>query len=144
MNLGTRWRFWAFLTLAALPVIAGCNDGSVSASGSTTEATVSGTVMIQGKLATEGEVVFDPANINRRDAQPRRASIDKDGHYSIKTLVGSNMATVENPVIARNGLQVANRQAIEITSGENAFDIRVPAESKPNATAPPISKGGRH
>ena len=134
-----RWLGLALIAVTSL-LIMGCGDGSVSASGSTTEAKVTGTVMILGKPATDGEVVFDPANVNRRDASVHRAPIDKDGHYTITTLVGQNMAIVEGPAIVKNGLMVANRQAVELTAGENTVDLTVPRTT--SSTAPASKKPG--
>ena len=140
-KLESNRRRWGVLA-AVVPIgVWGCADGSVAASGSQTEATVSGTVTILGKLATEGEVVFDAANVNRRDVAPRRAPIDKDGHYSIKTLIGGNMAIVEGPAIAKNGLAVSNRQPVQVDPGENSVDLKVPAT--PDSTAPATRRGGK-
>ena len=83
----------AFLLLAAL----GCMDSRPSVSSSTTEATVKGTVTIKGKPATKGSVVFDPSNYARKNEQPRSAPLNKDGTYSIKTLIGSNSIRVSSP-----------------------------------------------
>ena len=104
----------------------GCGDGSVSVSGSGEEATVKGTVTIEGKPATGGEVIFDPANVRRRDAPSKRAKIEKDGSFEIKTLVGENAAIVEGAEVKAAGLVMRNRKHVEVKSGENSMTISIP------------------
>lgn len=128
------------LALVGLVAFVGCNDGSVGASSSSTEAQVSGQVTILGKPATDGEVVFDPVNINRRDAVLRRAPIGPDGRYKITTLIGENMALVEGPAIIKNGLAVSNRTPVEVVAGENVIDLAVPRNS--GSTGAPARKPG--
>ena len=115
--------------LVALASAGGCGDGSISVSSSTTEAQVRGAVKINGKPASDGFVVFDPANIRRRDATIRRAKIEKDGTFSLTTLVGENQVSVEGPAISRAGLEIASRRTIDVASGDNSIDIEVPARS---------------
>jgi hypothetical protein len=107
------------VVLAALMIFSGpgCDGGGTpSVSSSKAETTVKGTVMIKGQLATGGEITFDPANINRRDASARKAKIEKDGSYTVNTLVGENMVSVsgENAGI--------NRQQYVVKMGE---DLRI-------------------
>src|SRR5262245_5524213 len=94
----TCWRYLRLLTACALAVGAGCSGAAVNpeATGSTTEANAKGTVKVRGKLVTNGEVVFDPANLNRPTAPVRTAPISKDGTYTIKTLIGPNNVTVNS------------------------------------------------
>ena len=120
----------ATLALTAL-IVAGCNDGSVSVSSSSTEAPVRGKVVIKGKPAADGFVVFDPANVKRRDATIRRAKIEKDGTYSVTTLIGENRVSVEGPEITKGGLEIAGRRTIDVAGGENIVDLEVP----PNGAA---------
>src|SRR5581483_8540659 len=67
------------LATAGLVFLSGCGSGAPPASSSTTEATVKGTVKINGKLATEGTITFDPTNQNRQTIGARKGTINKDG-----------------------------------------------------------------
>ena len=112
--------------LAPLVVIvaglgAGC-DGRPSVDSSTTEATVSGIVLVKGKPATGGEILFNPANVDRL-VGPRSAPIGKDGSYTITTYTGGNQIgfggslAVENPGLFRL------KQYYEVKRGENKKDF---------------------
>jgi hypothetical protein len=99
----------------------GCGGGSAPAvSSSMTEATVSGTVTIKGKPATGGQILFDPSNINRRDARPRTAAIGKDGSYTVTTLVGENLVSVEGKGVPTNSTLVI------VKSGGDDVPVHVP------------------
>jgi hypothetical protein len=111
-----------------LTVSAGCNDG---ASSSTSEGTVSGVVTLLGKPVSSGQIQFDAANINRKDAPQRYADIGKDGRYSIKALVGSNRVTPVLPSVGRGGDLRRAVKSIEVSSGENSCDIDIPAFAPP-------------
>jgi hypothetical protein len=120
-------RFLALLPGCALAIGLGCSGTSVNpeATSSTTEANVQGTVKVRGKLVTKGEVVFDPANLNRPTAAVRKAPISKEGKYSIKTLVGPNTVTVDSrETLGDSSLQSGDRYVVQ--SGENTFDIVLP------------------
>src|SRR5262245_43804881 len=65
-----RIRIAALVPVALMVIGWGCS-GTPAVSTSTTEATVKGTVTIQGKPATKGTVEFDPANYQRKDVQAR-------------------------------------------------------------------------
>src|SRR5690606_22925014 len=90
------------LLLGALApfVASGCGQGPPPVSASKTEATVRGKVVVRGKAATKGQVVFDPSNIRRKDAVARTAELNPDGTYSITTLIGENDVRYEGPAIA--------------------------------------------
>ena len=64
--------------------------GAPAVSSSMEEATVKGTVTIKGKPAAGGEILFDPANVDRK-VMARSAPDQKDGTYTIKTLVDANV-----------------------------------------------------
>src|SRR5687768_16094135 len=85
------------LSMAAMLTVAcGCSGaGGPAPSSSTAEGTVSGTVKVKGKSVGKGEISFDPANARRKDVSARTAPIGKDGTYTVKTLVGSNMVRVD-------------------------------------------------
>jgi hypothetical protein len=110
--------------LAATAILAGggCGDGTPSVSSSTQEVTVKGTVTIKGKPATDGEIVFDPSNINRKAFTSRSAKIAPDGSYAITTLVGENMVTVQGPLVNQAGL-TRNRKQYEVKSDDNPIAI---------------------
>ncbi|MBX6315190.1 MAG: hypothetical protein IRY99_20115 [Isosphaeraceae bacterium] len=114
------------VTAAVLALGWGCS-GKPPVSSSTEEATVTGKVFIKGKPATGGKVVFDPANYQRKDVTARTADIQKDGTYTIKTLVGGNMVRVDSPEAAAAGGSYATIN-YDVKSGENQFDIKIPPE----------------
>jgi hypothetical protein len=109
----------------AIVVAQGVGCGSPSATTSTAEATVHGTVKLKGKLITSGKVSFNPANINRKDAPVATAEISKDGTYTVNTLVGGNMVSVTAPETAKDPLLQYNRVQHNVTAGENSYDIEV-------------------
>jgi hypothetical protein len=108
--------------LAVTSILAGwgCDNGTPSVSGSTEEATVKGSVTIKGKPATGGQILFDPSNINRRDARPRTAAIGKDGSYTVTTLVGENLVSVEGKGVPTNSTLVI------VKSGGDDVPVHVP------------------
>jgi hypothetical protein len=102
----------------------GCGGGSESVSASTAEATVTGTVTLNGKLATGGELTFDPANTNRPMVGRRSATIGKDGRYTVTTLVGGNFIRLGGPDVDRS---LAQSLHFDVKEGENTFDVVLPA-----------------
>ena len=126
--MGRSDRRRGFFALAAcLASLAGCGGGVPSVSSSMTEATVRGTVKYKGQPVTEGEIVFDPTNINRRSASIASAKIGKDGTYSVKTLVGANSVNFKLPRLGRqdSSLEYATFP-IEVGGGENTKDFELP------------------
>ena len=81
--------------------VAGCGSGVPYAESSRTEARVAGRVTAAGKPLTKGQVIFDPANINRRSEPARTGAIGKDGTYEVTTLIGSNRVSVAVPGTSR-------------------------------------------
>jgi hypothetical protein len=122
-------RLGALVAAAMLVVAWGCGDVP-PASSSTEEATVKGTVFIKGKPARKGQVVFDPANYQRKEVKANTAPVGKDGAYTIKTLVGVNSVRVEGPEVEKAGASYANI-TFDVKSGENSFDIKLPPEPPP-------------
>ena len=121
-------RYTATLVAAFLLLVAvGCMDSRPSVSSSTTEATVKGTVTIKGKPATKGSVVFDPSNYARKNEQPRSAPLNKDGTYSIKTLIGSNSIRVSSPEAEAAGAGYMTED-LDVVAGEQTFDIKLPKQ----------------
>src|SRR5947209_1699427 len=80
------------LLAAGLVAVGGCGHSATTSS--TAEGTVTGTVTVRGKRATEGTVTFDPSNAQRKMVPARTAPIGKDGTYTITTLVGGNHVEV--------------------------------------------------
>jgi len=120
-------RLWsvASLSLVAL-VVAGCGEGKPSVASSTQEAKVTGTVTIRGKPMKGGEIIFDPANYQRKDAAKRTGKINDDGTYEVTTLVGHNTVLLQGPAITKEpGLGYANK-TIEVESGGSKLDIELP------------------
>ncbi len=109
-----------FLAVAAILSAGACNYGTPSASGTTEESSVRGTVTLKGKPATGGEITFDPSNISRKDAKVRTAAIGKDGSYTVTTLVGENMVSVQGKGVPTNSMLVV------VKPGGDTVPIDVP------------------
>ena len=129
-GLGSR-TVWVAL-LAAL-VLAGCGGGGsgvAPVSGSDEEASVKGTVYLRGKPLNNGRVLFNPVNIKRADAQARQAPINKDGTYSVKTLVGDNYVQIDCAELrqSKNREIADTERTIIVKSGDNTIDLKVPPE----------------
>ena len=120
-----RLSLWAAALFAAIGlfVLAGCGDSPPAVDSSNTEATVSGLVTIDGVPATEGEVVFDPSNIKRPGAVPRKASIGKDGRYTVKTLLGENTIKLSGNVAHKSQILQRAQKALNVQAGDNPFDM---------------------
>jgi hypothetical protein len=117
-----RWPVTGLTTAACLWLAAGCG-GTPSVTSSTSEATVKGVVRIGGKPASEGEIVFDPANYKRPDAAKRTAPIGKDGTYTITTLTGANQVRLGGSLVHKNQVLGYVTRDFEVRSGENTFDF---------------------
>src|SRR5262249_18554867 len=104
MPIATSLRRAAGISAAAVLVgLAGCGGGGAnpnSVSSAMTPATVSGTVTINGKLASGGEISFDPTNRSRPNEGAHSAPIGKDGTYKVETLVGENQIRINTPETA--------------------------------------------
>ena len=126
MNCRIR-RFAIVMGLPIACLFAGCPSASKPAvSTSTQEATVTGTVTINGKPATDGDVEFDPANYQRKMAPSRTAPIGSDSRYTITTLVGMNTVRVAtNQSSNERGVAYESIQ-FDVKPGENTLDIVLP------------------
>ena len=121
-----KYRSWAAAIALGLLVSCTARSSKPSVSASMTEATVTGTVTINGELATEGEVEFDPSNYLRKMVSSRTAPIGPDGKYTIKTLVGANtVRVVTQEVPTQRGTAYDEIQFV-VQQGENTLDIVVP------------------
>jgi len=125
-----RSRVSAVARLAALVALAlapGCGaSGTPSATSSSEEATVKGTVKVLGKPATDGKLTFDPSNVNRPNAPVRTVTIGKDGTYEVKTLVGPNSVSVNLPRTGKPVRGMSPELGIDVKSGGTTFDIELP------------------
>jgi hypothetical protein len=108
----------------ALALVGGCS--SPASTSSDEEATVHGTISVKGKRAAQGQVRFNPANINRKSAPTATAEIAKDGTYTIRTLVGRNKVTVSTPVTVKDPVLQYNASYFVVEPGDNTYEIEVP------------------
>jgi hypothetical protein len=121
-------RFVPALSAMTLLLLAGWGcDSRPAVDTSTEEGTVKGTVYLRGKPVSGGTVYFDPANYKRKDVAARKATINKDGTYTITTLVGANMVHVSGMEVEKAGEAYTNFD-YEVKAGENSWDIRLPKE----------------
>ncbi|HKI20137.1 MAG TPA: hypothetical protein VKA15_19765 [Isosphaeraceae bacterium] len=104
----------------------GCGSGAPYAESSRTEAKVKGRVMSVGQPVAKGQVIFDPANVNRPAEPARTAEIRKDGTFEVTTLIGANRVTVAIPSRPRKKIAPYVQQVCEVHAGENTFDITLP------------------
>jgi len=108
-------------------VAGGCGSGAPRAESSMTEASVTGTVSEQGKPVTQGKVISDPSNVNRKAEVARSADIRKDGTYEVKTLIGANRVTVSIPAkTMKKGSSPYVQRICDVQAGSNTFDITLP------------------
>ncbi|WP_435016400.1 hypothetical protein TA3x_003966 [Tundrisphaera sp. TA3] len=101
--------------------LAGCSsyDPPPPITDSMTKATVSGKVIVDGRPISKGEILFDPANINRRSAPSTTAKIE-GGSYKIETLVGPNSIRISSAELKR---QVGSD--FDVKEGSNTHDIDI-------------------
>ena len=104
----------------------GCTPGAPYAESSLTEATVTGHVTSQGKPVAKGQVIFDPANINRPREAARTAQIREDGTYQVTTLIGTNRVTVAIPGRATKAGFPYIQHSFDVKAGSNSFDVTIP------------------
>lgn len=132
MRSATSFSRWAALALAL--ACTGCDEhaGAPSVSSSTEEATVKGVVRVNGKAVTNGTVLFRCSNIRRPTASTHTAPINKDGTYSITTLVGENYVEVDCKELqaAKNRRYSDLELDVKVESGENTIDLDIPPKTK--------------
>ncbi len=116
---------WIALASLGLFAIAGC-DGTPHASSSTDSATVKGKVTRKGKPLAKIQVMFNPANINRKSAPSAIATADAEGHYQLTTLVGENAVSLVGAEASKINTLSGFNKAVNLTSGENTVDLAVP------------------
>ncbi len=114
------------LLLACTFTACGCGSGAPHAESSLTEAKVTGRVTAAGKPVTKGQVIFDPANINRPSEHARTGEIRQDGTFEVTTLIGANRVTVAIPArTSKKGAPYVS-QVFDVQNGDNTFDITIP------------------
>ena len=122
----TSRRLTSLGAVACLAIAGGCGDDWRAAVAATAEAAVTGKVTVKGKPATKGQVVFDPRNINRRDARVETAEIGADGTYKATTLVGRNSVTV---IVPKGGGTPAGMNAelgLDVKPEGSTLDVAMP------------------
>lgn len=120
--------------------LSGCGEGRPDVESSTEEAKVTGKVVIQGKAATGGKIIFDPSNVERKMARVTTADIGPDGTYSVSTLIGDNVVRVEGREAEKAGVQL-DLVPVDIKRGENQVDVTLPVNPDgPSKTADPVRK----
>jgi hypothetical protein len=129
MQNGQRWLTRSAATL----VIIGwsCGGGMPSVETSTTEATVRGIVTLRGKRVSVGTISFDPSNVKRKFEPVRSSPIDKEGGYTVKTLVGENHVTFAGPAFAKERDLQDVMVPYNVQAGENTFNVELPPVAKP-------------
>jgi len=132
-----RYAIAGWMVIASLMACSGCDphSGAPPVSGSLEEATVKGTVRVDGKLVKNGTVGFEVANIRRPNEGMRQAPISKDGTYEIKTLVGENYVELNcREMLTRKMRQYSGERInLIVKSGENQVDLEMP-ERRPAPT----------
>lgn len=108
-------------TAGILLLAAGCSS-EPTLDTAKTEAVVKGVVKLNGKPATEGEIIFDPANY-QRNVPKVTAPIGKDGTYEIKTLVGDNMVTLGGVLPKKYGILQYRKFIFTAAPGDNTYDF---------------------
>jgi hypothetical protein len=136
----------AGLTAAALLLACGgCGSPGVpSVSSSRVETTIKGVVHVRGKPVDNGTVTFNAANVRRPDVGLRQVSINKDGTYTVKTLVGENYVQVSCKELNRsqNRMFGENEFMFMAEHGENTFDIDIAPTSLSRPGASSQKPGG--
>jgi hypothetical protein len=118
----------SLLTASCVWVVAGCGDSPPPVDSSNTEATVKGMIKVNGAPSGEGEVTFDPANIDRKDAKPRTAVVGKDGTFTITTLTGANQVTLKGSFVKKHPILEHTSKEVVVKSGENTVNLEYTAD----------------
>ncbi len=122
MNQITRNKF--VLIVVALSANWGCSNSSTTSP----EMTIKGSVTVNGKRITGGRISFEPVNDDDSTKEPkaRVAEIDKNGSYTLQTLVGKNRVVAEGKGIPDN------KSTILVYPGRENFPI--PLVTTPSKT----------
>lgn len=98
-------------------VSSGCAE-QPTVTGSLEEVTVHGVVTLAGAPVNTGEVSFDPSNFSRKAETARTATIQADGSYTLKTLIGLNLVQVTSRQLV--GKTTSSRGATNEESGSQS------------------------
>jgi hypothetical protein len=92
------------------------------------EATLKGTVRVNGKLVNNGSISFRTAHIKRPNSPTKSTTINPDGTYSVTTVVGENYVEVTCKEMSTPQAKKfrGSEQLIMVNSGENSVDIEIP------------------
>ena len=127
-----RWRFAARALsgcAALLLAASGCDSRPAVESSTTEEGTVHGRITLDGKPVNSGQIVFNPANYQRKMVAARSASIADGGTYTVTTLTGSNSVMVmpqAEPGRKKKTETIPSRMVpFEVKPGDNSFDIEL-------------------
>ncbi len=111
-------------------VLLGCgpNSDAPRLETSTEEATVKGTVRVNGKAVTNGSMTFRAGHVRRQNVPNRDTTIGKDGTYTIKTMIGENYVAVDCKELRDPKLRQFrdDEQLVIVKSGENTIDLDFP------------------
>jgi hypothetical protein len=119
MRVQLRRPLVGLMTAASLCIAGGCESGSPpSVDTSKTETTVKGTVKINGTPATEGEVLFDPTNYQRKDVSSRTAPIGKDGTFEISTYTGKNQVKLAGSIAKKHQIAARGAKEVDVKPGD--------------------------
>lgn len=115
---------------ALLLAASGCDSRPAVESSTTEEGTVHGRITLDGKPVNSGQVVFNPANYQRKMAAARSASIAEGGTYTVTTLTGSNsvmvMPQAESGRKKKATDMIPSRMVpFEVNPGDNTFNIEL-------------------
>jgi hypothetical protein len=124
MRQAARTGRFALVPIVLFAVI-GC-DGTPAANSSTQLATVKGMVRRKGKPLAKVQVMFNPANINRRTAPSVLATVGKDGRYELTTLDGVNTVSLVGPQASKINVLSAFGRTVDLKPGENTVDRDAP------------------
>jgi len=120
----------AWTATVLLVATSGCssNPAASSLTSSMEEATLKGTVRVNGKPVNNGTLSFRTAHINRPNSPTKPTTINPDGTYSVTTIVGENYVevTCKEMNTPKTKRFRGTEQLIMVQSGENSVDIEIP------------------
>ena len=120
----------AWTATVLLVATGGCNSNPAASAltSSMEEAMLHGTVRVNGKPVNNGALSFRTAHINRPKSPTKTVEINKDGSYSVTTVVGENYVEVTCKELNSKQTRrfLGTEQLIMVKSGDNAVDIEIP------------------
>ena len=111
-----------------LPGCGGGNDAPTMTT-SLEETEVKGTVRVNGKPVTNGNLIFRASHMNRQGVPNRNCDIEKDGTFKTKLLVGENYVMVDCKELLSPKLRQFRDedQMVMVKPGED-LDINIPPQ----------------